>query len=86
MSGHKEDSIQKMAKRFRPVGAEVLNLPVNKAILFDGCHYYGLDVPYYAKYDSKADNSKILISKNVQECAKNVSKNVERKKCAKGGK
>lgn len=41
-------------------GAEVLNLALNKAIVYDGYHYDIIDIPYYAKYDTKSDNEKIL--------------------------
>ena len=61
-------------------GAEMLNLPVNEAILFNGKHYNKLIVPYYEKYDSKAKNVRILVPKSVP---KNVPKNVEKIKCAK---
>jgi hypothetical protein len=68
-------------------GSELLNLPVDKALYYNGNHYSLVTVPYYAKYDSKADNAPILSPKtdnpilspkeNVQEnVPKNVPKNV----------
>jgi len=41
-------------------GSEVLNMNIDECLLYDGCHYSVLKVPYYKKYDSKAKNEKIL--------------------------
>lgn len=63
-------------------GSELLNLPPNEAILYDGTHYNKINVPYYAKYDSKAENEPILKpkceQKSSKKCAKNVRKNVQK--------
>jgi len=53
-------------------GATVINLGIDKAVVFDGLDYHKLHVPYLRKYDSKAKNVSILVRKNVQK--KNVTK------------
>ena len=57
-------------------GAELLNLPINQVLHYDGKHYTTQKVPYYAQYDSKKDNEEIL--KCFSNCAKNVSENVQK--------
>jgi len=61
-------------------GSEMLNLPVNEVLLFNGKHYSKSVVPYYRKYDSKIKNVQIFVPKNVR---KNVLKKKCSKKCAK---
>ena len=61
-------------------GAELLNMPIDKILHFDGRHYKVLDVPYYKKYDSKKDNASILQKrpkKRSSKCAKSVPKKVQ---------
>jgi len=41
-------------------GSSMLNLPVNEALIYDGTHYSKIKIPYYKKYDSKADNEDIV--------------------------
>jgi len=55
-------------------GSEVLNLPKNKILMYDGNHYTVLDVPYYPQYDSKKDNEDILKCSHSRpsKCANNV--------------
>lgn len=60
-------------------GAEMLNLQVGEVLCFNGKHYHVENVPYYKKYDSKVDNVRILVPKNV-------SKKVEKKKSSGGEK
>ena len=48
-------------------GSEVLNLAINEVIIYDGCHYTKIEVPYYQKYDTKKENVPIFVSKNVQK-------------------
>jgi len=55
------------------LGSSVLNLQKNEAILFDGLHYYKLNIPYMKKYDSKRRN-KDIIQKNPKKNAKNILK------------
>lgn len=45
-------------------GSELLNMPIDQALHFNGKHYCVVDVPYYKKYDSKKDNRDILVKKN----------------------
>ena len=53
-------------------GSELLNLPINKAIVFNGKHYQLLDIPYYKKYDTKKDNISILRkTSNLKKVKKN---------------
>lgn len=47
------------------LGSNVLNLPKNEALVFDGSHYSKINVPYYPKYDSKKKNPSILVKKSV---------------------
>lgn len=67
-------------------GSELLNLRINETLFFDGDHYIKLNVPYYAQYDSKSDNCKILqpiekrSEKRSSKCAKNVRNNVQKKR------
>lgn len=49
-----------MAYKGNERGSEVLNLPKEEALLYDGTHYHKIHVPYYQKYDSKAENVNIL--------------------------
>lgn len=42
------------------LGSEILNIPINKFLLFDGKHYAAHDAPYYKQYDTKKDNVDIL--------------------------
>ena len=49
-------------------GSTILNLPIDKALIFDGKGYSMLDVDYYPKFDSKSANKPILRrkqSKNI---------------------
>jgi hypothetical protein len=48
-------------------GEEVLNLPINEALIYDGKHFSKLFIPYYAKYDSKKENVQIFVPKKVQK-------------------
>ena len=57
-------------------GAELLNLPINQVLHYNGKHYTVEEVPYYAQYDSKKDNQEIL--KRFSERANNVSENVQK--------
>lgn len=59
-----------MAYKGYEMGSEVLNLPINKALMYDGQHYTTFDVKYLPEYDSKAENQQIIQEKNVP---KNVS-------------
>ena len=42
------------------LGSEVLNLKIDEALVYDGCHYSKINVPYYKKYDTKRDNLEIF--------------------------
>jgi hypothetical protein len=44
-------------------GNTVLDIPIDKALMFDGKNYKMLDSPYYAQYDSKKNNAPILKQK-----------------------
>ena len=41
-------------------GTEILNLDIDRALVYDGNHYSMFKVKYYEKYDSKRDNERIL--------------------------
>ncbi len=59
-------------------GSKVLNLEINEALIYDGEHYYKLDIPYLKQFDTKKENKPILI-KNVPKIVRknNVKNNVE---------
>jgi len=61
-------------------GSEMLNLPVDEALCYDGQHYNKLDIPYYKRFDSKKNNVPIFTKKPIRKLSvpKNVSRNVER--------
>lgn len=42
------------------LGAAVLNLEADRAIVYDGTHYHKVEVPYLPESDTKADNADIL--------------------------
>ena len=60
-------------------GSELLNMPINEALLFDGKHYEVLKVPYYKKYDTKVDNVSILQKNVPKNVPNNVLNDVKRK-------
>ena len=41
-------------------GAEVLNMPIDQVLFYDGKHYSKMHVPYRKQYDTKAENKDIL--------------------------
>jgi len=47
-------------------GTEILNLAIDRALLYDGQHWSKIDVPYYKKYDTKRNNEKILKKKGIK--------------------
>lgn len=46
-------------------GSTVLNIPINKCLLYNGNSYNIMDVPYYKEYDSKLSNTPILKKKEL---------------------
>ena len=63
------------------MGSSVLNLPKNKAILFDGLHYNKINIPYLSLYDSKLKNPSILkLKKNPLKNTQKNSKNILKKR------
>ena len=44
-------------------GNTVLDIPLNKALIFDGGSYNMIDVDYYEKFDSKKNNAPLLRQK-----------------------
>lgn len=48
-------------------GSAILDLGIDKAIVFDGLHYHKLDIPYLRKYDTKKHNVPILVLKTVSK-------------------
>ena len=41
-------------------GSYVLNVPIDKALVWDGQDYFKIDVPYWEKYDTKRKNKPIV--------------------------
>lgn len=41
-------------------GTTILNVPINKMLIYDGKSFYRKDVPYYEQYDSKKNNEPII--------------------------
>lgn len=54
-------------------GSELLNLSKDRAIMWDGKHYAVMRVPYYANFDTKANNAQILKSRTGKS-AENVDR------------
>lgn len=46
-------------------GHAILDIPINKALIFDGKNYKMMDVKYYPEHDSKAGNATIIKSKTL---------------------
>jgi hypothetical protein len=44
-------------------GAVILNVPIDKAIVYDGKHFAKVNIPYLEKYDTKKGNAEIFRSK-----------------------
>jgi hypothetical protein len=65
-----------MAYKGYEMGSEVLNLPINRALLYDGKHYNTFEVKYLPEYDSKADNKQILTEKRSDSCPLKCANNV----------
>lgn len=42
-------------------GSRVLDIPIGKALIFDGVHYSEMEVPYLKAFDTKASNTPILV-------------------------
>lgn len=57
------------------LGSKVLDIPVNKVMVFDGKHYGDFTVPYNKDYDTKKNNIAIL-----RKCAESVQQNVQKVK------
>ncbi len=53
-------------------GHTVLNIPIDRALIFDGDHYHNIKIPYMKDYDSKAGNVPILVLKNVVKKDKHI--------------
>lgn len=51
-------------------GSAIVNIPIDKALFYDGHHYTMTTVPYYKKYDSKKENVQILSQKMCKKGAK----------------
>ena len=49
------------------LGSSVLNIPVDKALIFDGNHYETINIPYIKELDTKDKNVPIIVSKIVQK-------------------
>lgn len=48
------------------MGSEILQIPIDKALFYDGSHFKMIDVPYYVKYDTKKKNVPICVPHNVK--------------------
>lgn len=55
-----------MQYRGPEAGSTLLDMDVNKALVFDGRSYKVVDVPYMEKYDSKKSNMPIFKAKKIQ--------------------
>jgi len=61
-------------------GTEILNLAIDRVLVFDGKHYQTFNVKYLEQYDTKRDNESIIKSKTPErplDCAKDVPKKEE---------
>lgn len=54
--------VKKVAFNYRgyELGAAVLNVETDQAIIYDGTHYHKVNIPYIPEGDTKADNAPIL--------------------------
>ena len=48
-------------------GSTMINLDIDKAIVWDGKHYNRLDIPYLSQYDSKKKNVPIFVPKIAEK-------------------
>ena len=48
-------------------GTSILDLELNEALIYDGSHYYKINIPYLKEYDLKIKNVPIIVPKNVQK-------------------
>ena len=69
-SGVKEDIL---SYRGEELGSSILDIPTDKALIFDGKHYDIIEIPYLKEFDTKKENVPILVSKIVQ---KNIPKDL----------
>lgn len=53
------------------LGSSVLNLDIDKALVFDGKHYNMINIDYLSKFDTKKKNEKIFVSKKVHQKVEN---------------
>lgn len=49
------------------LGSSVLNIPTDKALLYDGSHYEMIESKYFENLDSKKDNKDIIVQNNVEK-------------------
>lgn len=58
-------AIKRVVNQYRgaEMGSTILDIPIDKALLFNGQNYKMLDIKYHAKYDSKKNNAPILKQK-----------------------
>ena len=63
-SGVKEDIL---SYRGEELGSSILDIPTDKALIFDGKHYDIIEIPYLKEFDTKKENVPILVSKIVQK-------------------
>jgi len=59
--------LKRVATRYKgpEKGHTVLNIPIDKALIFDGQSFNMMDVKYYSEFDSKAWNKPILKRKEL---------------------
>ena len=46
-------------------GTTILNIPIDKAVIYDGMNYHKLNIPYLKQYDTKLNNVSIIVPKNA---------------------
>lgn len=61
--------VKKVITNYRgdELGAAILNIPNDTALVYDGTHYFPVNIPLMREYDSKANNPVILQPKNVSQ-------------------
>jgi hypothetical protein len=52
------------------LGAAVLNVKLEEALVYDGTHYHRINIPYLPEYDTKANNITILEPKTSNKVRK----------------
>ena len=62
------------------MGSTLLNLNVNEALVFDGQHYFKIEIPYFKEMDTKLKNINIFQKHNITQQQKQKMAQKSRRK------